>query len=745
MFELSFKYPPAVFRESDLILANDWPLWLLYAGIALAFLLLLGSLLLRRTTLKLWQLLIVGGLQTAMAALVLLVLWQPALVSERLVKGENSVAILLDTSASMAQAENGSTRMAQAQPLLSESGLSDIAETYTILPFTFAADAESLDSFETLPAPGDTTDIGPAVLDSLRQSSGASLGAVIVISDGADNRGAIAQSTMSEILDFQVPVHTVGIGRESIAEDLELTELSLPQHALPGTTLSARVSIRHDTPPGESRTARLKVYDGEDFLTSQDITLSSNDLSTLAYVDIDAEEPGQLDLRFSLDPIDNETHLANNTRSQVVDVRESRYRILYIEGEPRWEYKFMRRALSEDPSIQLTTLLRVTPNKFYRQGIDDASELEQGFPTERAELFGYDSLMIGSVEVAEFSDEQLDMIRDFVSERGGSLMMLAGRSGLAEGGWGESPINAILPSRLNSGDSDFVREQVEISLTESGRSSPMLQLSDSRNENNRLWSGLPAIADYQLMGPLRPAASTLLEFTVEGRKHPLLVSQPYGRGQSVILATGGTWRWQMGLPVEDMRHETFWRQLARGLVANSPRPFELSSRVEGDSISIRAEVRDPEAEENQGLAVSAVVSTPDDQVLDMELLPVAGKPGTWESSFDPASNGLFSIEAISRVDDEPVNSNRTAIRYEQDGEAFNIRQNRPLLERLANASGGQYWTPAQWDELADAIAYSDAGITEQDLRYLWDAPFFFLLLFLLKAAEWLLRRRWSTI
>src|SRR5690606_22655685 len=151
---------------------------------------------------------------------------------------------------------------------------------------------------------------------------------------------------------------------------------------------------------------------------------------------------------------------------------------------------------------------------------------------------------------------------------GGSLMMLAGLSGLGLGGWGESVVSEVLPSRLSLQDAEFIRTKVPVVLTDSGRTAPMLKFSDSEAENSKLWSELPEVADFQNLGPLRPAATTLLEVNVDGRNQPLLVSQPYGRGHSFILATGGTWRWQMSLPLEDMRHETFWRQLARNLVAN---------------------------------------------------------------------------------------------------------------------------------------------------------------------------------
>lgn len=741
MFEFLFKYPRTVFDESQLILASEWPVYLLYGFIAVAAAAIIYTLFSRRNRLKPWQLGLLGALQLTMTALVLVVLWQPALMNERLIPGENSVAILLDTSSSMAFVDGNRTRMSRALDLVGEEGLEDINEIYNVQPYSFSTGADNLDSFALLPAPGDATDIGQSLLETLRQSTSASLGAVILISDGADNNGNISQVEMNEISSFGVPVHTIGLGREIIPEDLELADVVLPDKALPGTTLSARVTIRHDQPG----IARLKVYDGDEFLSTEEITLNPNDNTTLAYVDIDAEDPGQLDLRFTLDPFEGETILSNNARSKVVDIQESRYKLLYIEGEPRWEYKFMQRALVDDPSIQLTTLLRVTPNKFYRQGIESPEQLEEGFPTERAELFSYDALIIGSVEVAEFTDEQLELIKDFVSERGGTLMMIAGLNGLGQGGWGDSVVNEILPSRLGDGSSEFVREQVPVALTDSGRASPMLQFSDSESENDELWAELPWIADYQRIGPLRPAATVLLQALVEGREQPLLVSQPYGRGQSVILATGGTWRWQMSLPVEDMKHETFWRQLARGLVANSPRPFELSTQIDNDQIKVSAELRDPDPDLEEALEISVIATGDNDELVSFDLQQVPGKPGSYEGSFSPASNGLFSIEAISRAGDNPIESVRTATRFEQGNEAFNTRQNRPLLERIAAVTGGQYWTPEQWDEIDEAIAFSDAGITEQDIDYLWDAPFFFLLLIMLKSCEWLLRRNWRTI
>ena len=143
-----------------------------------------------------------------------------------------------------------------------------------------------------------------------------------------------------------------------------------------------------------------------------------------------------------------------------MQVEEQQFRVLYFEGEPRWEYKFMRRALDPDGDIRLATLLRVSPNKFYRQGLDAAEQLEKGFPTERSELFAYDALVIGSIEAATLSEAQLENIRAFVSERGGSLLMLAGPNGLGNGGWGQSAIADLLPTRLPASSIDSFSRRI---------------------------------------------------------------------------------------------------------------------------------------------------------------------------------------------------------------------------------------------------------------------------------------------
>jgi uncharacterized membrane protein len=741
MFEWLFKYPRDEFTHGEFVFASTWPQWALYAAFAVGAVAIAGFLLRRREMGGL-KLVAIGLLQLAMLALALFIVWEPSLVVRSLKAGENAIAVMLDTSESMGFAEGEQSRMQQAQGVLASTALQRLGTDYVLRRFVFSRDAVATEDFATLPAPGTETALAGSLLQVLRQARTSAVGAVVIVSDGGENVGTLDQEQLAEIASLGVPVHTIGVGREQVPEDLELQEVLAPERTLPGTTLSARVTIRHDG----AGVARLKVYDGDQFLASREISLPEDSTVTTGFVDFGLLEPGFRDLNFSLDGKEGEIELRNNARARVVEVPQEPSRILYVEGEPRWEYKFMRRALDDDNSVRLVSLLRVSPNGFYRQGIDDPKELEEGFPTDPKVLFGYDALIIGNVQAAWFTTEQQQMIADFVSERGGSLLMLAGSSGLGDGGWGNSVVGELLPVQLPATGPSFHRERGAVVVTARGSRSPMLRLSDDDAENSRLWGSLPELADYQTLGALKPAANSLLNVRIGDRQQPLLVTQLYGRGRSWILATGGTWRWQMSLPVEDQRHEAFWRQLARGLVADAPERFEVTARSRGDRVLLHAELRDEAFKPQQGVTVTAVATPETGEPLTVELRPSADQPGVFEADVPAAESGLFSVEAMARRGDATLATARMAMRHESGrAEYFSVRQNRTLLEQLSAATGGRYWAADQVDGLPEAIRYSAAGVTQQEIRALWNMPAIFLLLLLLKAGEWLLRRRWSVV
>jgi len=743
LFEFLFKYARPDYARSELVFTGEWPSWLLMLLAAAAVFGITAMLWRRRGSATQWQLLAVGALQISMLFVAAVILMQPALKTEQLRPGENSVALVIDESESMAYGAS-ERRFDIAAASLGNAMDIDSADL-SILHYTISDDVARTTGFASRQPIGKATVIGDSLVEIIESARSQSLAAVILASDGIETAGIISTEQLVEIAALGVPVHTIGVGRDHIPEDLELSRIVAPAKALPGSTLSARVSIRHDQ-PGE---ARVRVYDGDELLASESVQLPATAKMTTALISFELRDAGYHRLQFSVDGGWDEPELRNNQRSTLVKVEEQQFRVLYFEGEPRWEYKFMRRAMGPEGDIGLVSLLRVSPNKYYRQGLESAEQLQDGFPSDRDELFAYDALIIGSVEAATLSEAQLNLIGEFVSERGGSLLMLAGNNGLGNGGWGQSAIADLMPTTLpQSAIDSFTRKKVPVRLTPQGADTEMLRLADSPDDNRNAWAALPEVADYQSLGPLKPAATTLLEFQTETGQQPLLVTQPFGRGHVYILATGGTWRWQMSSPLEDLSHETFWRQFVRALVASAPPGISLTAGgANGDAeIRLRAEFRDDAFQPVDGLSVSAVASHEDGESFTLDLLPSPDDAGVFIGDVPLSASGTWYFEAIAERDGEAIHVARTSAYSEADrAEHFDIRRNSALLRRVSDATGGQYFEPGNLDGLTELLRYSNVGITEQILRPVWDAPAWFLLLLSIKFAEWLLRRRWRTI
>ena len=747
MFELLFNYSRETFERSEFLFATGWPLSLLVALILLGAIVVAVSISRFRQDLSPLKAVAIGGLQTLLIAIVLTMLWRPALLSQTLRPQENNVAVLLDTSSSMSYGEDGVSRLQAAVETLGDSAVPMLEEDFGVDLYAFSDRPIPLDTLEAVPAPGATTRLGESVLSVLRGSSAGALAAVVLVTDGADNSATLDAAAIAEIAGFGIPVHTVGVGRESLPEDLELEDVVLAAQSAPGSTVSAQVSIRH----AGSALAQLKVYDGDAILASESIDLPGTTGVTTRTIDIDVGDAGVRDLRFALDAGSAETNLINNAQFRPMEVPERRRHVLYMEGEPRWEYKFMRRAIDETGPVRLASLLRTTPNKFYRQGVESPEELADGFPADEEALFAYDAVIIGSYEAAALSEEQQEMLLEFVSRRGGSLLMLGGRRGLADGGWGATPVADALPANLEISDAaSFIRTPARAVLTELGERSLITRFESGVDDNAISWQGLPELADIQFLTDLKPAAETLLEAVVEGQNWPLLVHHRFGLGNAYILATGGTWRWQMQLPYEDQRHEIFWQQMLRALAAAAPERVMLTSDsvyyADRDTVELSAEIRDLDFQPTDEAELTLAIDAPNSPRRTISMLPVAGSPGRYSAAVPAAAAGIYRFEASATLDGEDLGASRVAVRR-QDGvaEHFRVQQNRPLLERLADATGGRYFSLNSADEIANAVQFSEAGIVERQILDLWNMPALFMLLVLFKAGEWLVRLWWGRL
>lgn len=766
MFEWLFQYPRVVFERGSFTFLSGWPVWLLVllsvaAAAVLAWRLFrpeapedlprehrglsfAGRLRLRLTP----QGITVWLLQSAFAALVLFLLWRPGLEVSALKSQQNMIAVLVDDSGSMLENDGGSTRLEQARRLLGEEILPELRERFAVRLYSVSGRSAPIGGLGELSGSGGASQIGDSLAQLARDTANLPVGGVLLVSDGADNQGAIAPEVLSAIRARRVPVHTLGLGRTSMERDVEVEDLRVAPRTFANAKLSAAVRVRQVGFAGKAARLTLKL-DGK-VVANRELVLPADGRPLIEEVTFPAGDAAAKVIEAGIEPVEGEQNLGNNLRRQLINVDPHRPRILYVEGEPRWEMKFIRRAMEEEQTIELVSMLRTTQNKIYRQGVRDGLELEDGFPLRPKDLFEYSGLVIGTVEANWFTPAQLTLIKRFVDERGGGLLMLGGRAGLGDGGYASSPLESLLPVALRAGGSSFARNPAKVSLTARGEENLITRLLDDPEANRKLWGELPEVADVQRVGDVRPGAAVLLEAGSGDRRSPLLATQRYGHGRAAVFATGGSWRWRMLRDHKDETHHMFWRQLLRWLVTDSPRQVtsELSEQMLFDrgGIGITARVRDKEWSPLNDATVIARISQPNGVALEQRMEPVSGQSGEYKLETAATAPGTYVTEIVARRGEEEVGRDSITFRRE-DGvaEAFGRQQNRPLLQALSERTGGKYYTPGDASSIASDMTYSEAGITMRETRDLWPMPVFFLTLLLLKAAEWLLRRRWGAL
>jgi len=750
MFELLFKYPPAIFSKGKLVLLAPWPFWVMILLLILAAGGIFWFLRERRGALSQMRLIAIGIAQTAMIAIILFMLWHPAISVARLRPQQNVIAVLVDDSRSMGLVDSGTSdgksRLQNAEDLLNNDLLPELSKKFQVRLYSFGHDAARIDQAKNLTPNDNATRIGDSLKHITAEASTMPLGAVVLLTDGGDNTGGVDRETLAAVRQLHLPIHTIGFGPDHFAKDIEIVDADVPARVLPNSRVSAHINFRQHGYEGQK--VNLMVRENGHPLAKQEVTLKAepDQSETIMF---NAGPAGAHSFQIGIDPIVGEQNAQNNFDVRLVNVTEKKQRILYFEGEPKWEYKFIRRALDGDNAIELDSMVRTTENKTYFQ-VADAKEFANGFPTTPEALFAFDGLIIGSEEASYFSPAQQLAIRDFADRRGGGVMFLAGRFSLSDGGYANSPMAEMMPLHLEPGKS-FSRNFATATLTDAGKASPILRLEDGSDANDARWKKMPQIANYAAMGAPKPGAVVLMNVGEIGKRTtPLLAIENYGHGRTAVLATSGTWRWQMLQDHTDMTHETFWQQLLRWLVTGTPGQVAVSTphQILNDDgqVHLRAVVRDKAYQTVAGATVQASINRPDGTTDVLTMKPDPLEPGAYTGDYSADKPGAYVAEVVANDDKLEVGRDTLTFRRE-DGvaENFNAAQNKDLLTRLSADTGGNYYTPSNAKKLGDEIAISEAGISGHDSLDIWDMPALFLLLILIRGAEWLLRRKWGVV
>jgi len=700
------------------------------------------------------------ALRAALLALMIVLLLRPVVVVSSVIPRSSYIAVVVDDSLSMKLPDvpGGSTRLDTIkQALLNENSgkpsfLSRLEEKFKTNLYGFAGALSAVKDGNDLNGNGHSSDLAGALDETIKRSSGMPLSAVVIASDGASNVPRDLAATLRELRARDISVFTVGVGNTTRPMDAELTRVNMPRRVLVGSRLNIEAFVAL-TGYGATRVLLAIREDGRAVKT-EEFSFRGNDTQAVN-LEIVPTTPGIHRYTVEITPLDSELTVENNKQDALVEVIQGPMRILYVEGEPRWELGKIRESLlPNEKNITLVCLQRTGENKFYRQGVGNQTELVSGFPKTEEELFAYDALIIGSVEAGFFSADELRNIEAFVARRGGGLLALGGRLAFDGGKYKGTTLEELLPVSLTGNPIDDANSFLPVykpQLTAAGQNHPITRLNDDHGQNQKSWNELPPISVSEVLMGVKPGASVLLEAKkVDGSSSqlvPLLIQQRYGRGQTLALTASDTWRWRMRMDSKSTAHETFWRQMLRYLVSGTPLQTEVTSEQDvyalDDTVRIVADIRDKKYNAVTDARATARVTKPSGVNVEVPLkFTTLNGVNTYDGEFKVDELGQHKIELVGSSGTlGPLNAKSDLLVSDLNREFYGAAQNSDLLKRVATETGGKYYTPSEAQKLLDDLTYRQSPYSERVTKDLWDMPINFMLIVGLLSAEWFLRKR----
>jgi len=756
LFQLFFSHAPATLAQGDVRWASG-PLT------AMAALLALGAAVAALTTYRKARAgtgrdrAVLLSLRLALILVLALCLLRPTLVVRAAVEQQNVVGVLVDDSASMQIGDvNGASRSTRAlAAFIAPDGdvSAALRQRFTVRPFRVTSTATTVSGVEGFTADGSETRLADALQAARQALSGLPVAGLVLVSDGVDTTDQPLDEALLALRAEGLPVFTVGVGADTLSRDVQVERVTLPRRVLKGSTLLVDITLRHEGLGGRSLT--LDVEDDGRLIATQPLTLPQTSRPLTVPVRVTLDEAGPRVIRVRVPPLDGELVTGNNVREVLVTVEERREKILYFEGEPRFELKFLRRAVADDGQLDVVTLQRTADNKYLRLGVDSADELVTGFPRTREELFAYRGLILGSIAAGALTGDQLKMVAEFADVRGGGVLALGGARALGEGGYGGTAVGEALPlvleagARAASGSRPGILQRVLVQPTSDGARAAVTRLAADAEASRARWATLPPVTTINRIGAVKPAATVLLSGrTAGGVDVPVLTQQRYGRGRTMVFTPQDSWVWQMhaSIAVDDMTHETLWRQMLRALVDEVPDAVDVrlsADRVTpGGSVDVVATVVDAAFVPLNDVTVRATVTGPAGDAVDVPLTWTGTRPGEYRGRVTIPDQGWHEISVEGLRGTASAGRAVTHVRGAAgDAEFFDAGRQVPALQRIAEATGGRYYDIADTGSLAEALRYTGRGVTRVEEHELWQMPIVLLLVLVLMAAEWACRRR----
>lgn len=787
MFERMMKYPIEVFREGNFSFGIPLP------G------LLIAVLLVALFVATIWAYRSIRGrtgrgfrgilifFRAVVLCLLAFCLLKPFLTIYQTSPDDSYLLVMVDQSKSMqvTDSTDAVTRLHRANELLfgEENGLLEkLNAKFKVRLFAFDTTAKRIPSEPLKNADGESTDIPQAVNEALDDLQGIPLSGAVLLTDGADRSGVDIAKFAMQIREQKLPIHTVGIGSETGNPDLEIVKVDIPRTAEEDFPVEMWVTLKRKGFKGKKVNVQL-TNDGQILKTES--------------VDMDKDPSWIGQFRGTDDPSDTKTERMllkftprqagtqrfevhaelgeveavpqNNMKTFLLKVAPTkRVKVLFVDGEPRYELGFIKRSLKNDPNIQVTDrfLTSITTGKrFYGGTRAEAAHDFNFYPEQKEMLFDFDAIILGNVDASQFTRAQLENTLEFVRTRGGGLLMLGGSNSLGNHELSESfintPIAKCLPVELElgatptplaprrRGSQSGENKGYKLQLTPDGKIETLMALATSPTENVERWMRLPTLMGYSKVKRAKAGALVLAEHPTDRNefgKRILIATHNYNAGRVMVFTPHTSWRWQMHMPHEDDSHERFWRQVAKWLTTAPKEHIKLDIAKTAYSLKepviIEVTATDPQFELTNNAKLRAIVVDETGKRKEMKLEQVLGKDGFYTARFIPNRYGEYTVTATGTLDGENLGEQQSLFEVKTSYAEFSDAElNAPFLKTFAEGSGGTYYPIEEASELVNQIPLVESAtskITDVDI---WDMPLIFGAVIVLLGFEWFLRKR----
>lgn len=721
------------------------PLWMA-CGLAGALILLLVAWTLQTGTARKWARVASTVLRFAAFALVLVLLMEPVLRKKEIIPQETFLVHAYDTSGSMKIQDFGAFTRLQSMAIATTgkaAARARLDEIFRTLEFRFEEGLEARRRGDSLEATEKGTDLSGAFQSLAMQVNGLPISGVVLYSDGVPTINESRDGIIEAATQLQIPVYTVGCAPKTPGADFWIEKVIHPETVTEGvgTDITALVGTR-----GMNRQSAKVTLAGEGIKETQTITPSTDDQVMQVRFTIKPYREGLLHYEVQIDPLGAESYPWNNTEDFFIRARKENRRILYVEGAPRYEYRFLRAAFEEDNRFHVTSLITVTEKgQIYRQGLTDPAELKGGFPTEEKDLFIYDVVVIGDVSPQSFTPAQLKLLDRYVTERGGGLLYLAGKASADAVAIAGTPLEAMLPCRFE--DNPDLATEWRVRPTARGIERAIFGPYSPAGGGEPPWSVLPPIAALFPLSSPKPGAVTLCEIDRGQEANPPVVAyQRYGRGVCLLCGISATWPWKFQVSSENPSYAAFWKEMMLILAEQTQERIRVEAfppvASVGAEILLQGAAFDAKYLPDPTAKVSLEIEDPNGGKVTVEPTSSLSADRTFEHRLKATVAGAYKIKGtnLSAGEAEKSGAEAAFLIKEDPPELREIRLGEPLLREVASLTGGQYVHLTEYDTLPDKIAPKEQSLQRIHEKPVWDRLSLFAALLGVLMGEWLIRR-----